>query len=146
MLLQVLSRAADLHYYIEPAVTEDLPPGLSVLQRAQELDGREETAQTLSDTVAAFMSSEHRSLVVLGDAGAGKSTFCLLQCQRQLAQGISTWLNTPVSRLHEDASLPWIPILIELKAYKASELPGLLPRLLAEKHLLKPEKAWLIAI
>ena len=134
MLLQVLSRAADLHYYIEPAVTEDLPPGLSVLQRAQELDGRDETAPTLSDTVAAFMSSEHRSLVVLGDAGAGKSTFCLLQCQRQLGQGISTWLNTPVSRLHEDASLPWIPILIELKAYKASELPGLLLRLLGDKY------------
>jgi hypothetical protein len=82
------------------------------------------------------MSSEHRSLVVLGDAGAGKSTFCLLQCQRQLAQGISTWLNTPVSRLHEDASLPWIPILIELKAYKASELPGLLLRLLGDKYRL----------
>jgi hypothetical protein len=139
VLLQVHSRAADLHYYIEPAVAEDVPPGASALQRAQELDGREETAQTLSDTVAAFMSSEHHSLVILGDAGAGKSTFCLLQCQRQLALGISTWLDTPVSRLPEDASLPWIPILIELRAYKASELPGILPRLLVEKLSLRPD-------
>ncbi len=136
VLLQVHSRAADLYYYIEPAVAEDVPPGLSVLQCAQALDGREESAQTLSDTVAAFMSSEHRSLVVLGDAGAGKSTLCLLQCQRQLDHGISTWLNTSVSRLPEGAALPWLPILIELKAYKASDLPGLLLRLLIDKYRL----------
>jgi hypothetical protein len=112
---------------------------MSVLQCAQELDRKEGTAQTLSDTVAAFMSSEHRCLVVLGEAGAGKSTLCLLQCHRLLDQGLSTWLDTPVLRSPQDASLPWIPILIELKAYKASDLPGLLPRLLVEKHLLKPE-------
>ena len=107
MLLQVHACAADLHYYIEPVV-DDLPPGASVLQCAQELDGREETANTLSGTVAAFMSSEHRSLVVLGDAGAGKSTFCLLQCKRQLDDGISTWLNTPVSRFATTASCGWL--------------------------------------
>ncbi len=139
LLLQVDARAADLHYYIEPAVVEDLPPGVSVLQRAQQLDGREETAKTLSDNVAAFMSTEHQSLVVLGDAGAGKSTFCLLQCQRLLDQGISTWLNTPVSRLPKGAALSWIPILIELKAHKVSELPGLLQKLLVERLSLRPD-------
>ena len=139
LLLQVHARAADLHYYIEPAVAEDLPPGVSVLQCVQQLDGREETAQTLSNVVAAFMSSEHRSLVVLGDAGAGKSTFCLLQCKRQLDQGISTWLDTPVSRLPEGAALSWIPILIELKAHKVSELPGLLQKLLVERLSLRPD-------
>ncbi len=138
-MIQVDNRASELHYYIEPAVIEDAPPGVSVLQCAQELDGREETAETLAGTAAAFMSSEHHSLVVLGDAGAGKSTFCLLQCQRQLDRGVSTWLDTPVSRLFEDAALPWIPVLIELKAYKASDLPGLLPRLLMEKLLQRPE-------
>jgi hypothetical protein len=117
-------------------VVEEATPGVSVLQLAQELDGRDRGAMTLCHaSVAAFLRSDHRSLVVFGDAGAGKSTLCLLLGQRQLAQGVNMyqWLDTPVSRLHDDSALPWIPVLIELKAYKVSELHGLLSQVLVSK-------------
>ena len=141
---QVAEQAAKLHYYIEQAVVEEVPVTTSIVDFMHRLDG-DDSASLLSQVAADFLDSGHQTLVLLGDAGAGKSTFCWKLGQRLLGDDdldITRTLETPAFRRGVGSSvvLPWIPVVMELKTYKASELHGLLPRLLAER-LRVPQEA-----
>ena len=98
-----------------------------------------DSARLLSHVADEFLRDKMcQALVLLGDAGAGKSTFCWQMGQRLLSAGVLHFLDTPVSRLG-GVVLPWIPIMIELKSMRSSQLRGLLPRLLMETYRLPPE-------
>ncbi len=137
--LQVAERSALLHYYVEPATVQDVPPRFSSLADYMATMDATDSARLLSHVADEFLRDKMcEALVLLGDAGAGKSTFCWQMGQRLLSAGVLHFLDTPVSRLR-GAVLPWIPIVIELKSMRSSQLLGLLPRLLMETYRLPPE-------
>lgn len=116
--------------YVNPKAVVDVPSGLSLSQFMQQLD-TEDTSHPLSDVVRDFLGNGFQSLVVVGEAGVGKSTFCWKIGEALVPAGrdIQCFLDCPTSRLGR-WELPWIPLVIELKYVKPSELEGLLPRLL----------------
>ena len=93
-----------------------------------------DTTHLLSGVATAFLDSataDDRVLAVLGEAGAGKSLFTWLTVKRLLAEWEPWMAGGDVVDVDGTASPPgvlWVPIVFELKHYKASELAGLLPR------------------
>jgi hypothetical protein len=137
--LQVAERSALLHYYVEPATVEEVPFSFASLADYMATLDTADSARLLSHAADEFLRVELcRSLVLLGDAGAGKSTFCWQLGERLLSEGVLRFLDTPVSLLG-GVVLPWIPIVIEMKSMRSSQLLGLLPRLLMETYRLPPE-------
>jgi hypothetical protein len=137
--LQVAERSALLHYYIEPATVEEVPIYFVSLPDYMAAMDAADSARLLSVAVDTFLRDDVcQTMVLLGDAGAGKSTFCWQMGQRLLSAGVQCYLDTPVSRLG-GVVLPWIPIVIELKSMRSSQLRGLLPRLLMETYRIPPE-------
>jgi hypothetical protein len=132
LALQVSGVRSALQFYVDPAVVEDLPPGTSVLEWIQQCEKAGATSdQLLSSAVGSFVAGDQQSLVLLGDAGAGKSTFAFQFGHSLLGSKAKDFLRTPVSRLGL-ACLPWIPVYIELRRFKASQLASLLPRVLTD--------------
>jgi hypothetical protein len=133
---QLACHEADMHYYVEPAAVEKLPEdAASPLEFVEALEaGRSGSILSPSVVVDSFLSSGDQVLVVLGEAGSGKSSLLYLQGRRLLQQlqqqqqqgvGGGGGGGGGVSR-------PCVvyPVLIELKAFRSEELVGLLPRLL----------------
>ncbi len=112
----------------------DLPrAAASALDYVSQLDAGStvDVSRPLSVAARDFLASTQQTLVLLGDAGSGKSTFMW-----QLADGLlgscgSQLLDTPTSRFEQSAFPVVVPVYIELKLHKASELSGLLDRALA---------------
>jgi hypothetical protein len=132
---QTAEHASELNYYVEPAVVEgDLPrAAASALDIVSQLEvsSAVNVSRPLSDVARDFLASDQQTLVLLGDAGSGKSTFMW-----QLAGGLlgacgSQLLDTPTSRCDQSVFPVVVPLYIELKLHRASELGGLLDRALA---------------
>ena len=150
-------REALLHYYVQPFVVEEVPPNLTTAQfvAAFEKDGAAATQggvyaapAPLATEATAFLASTDRLLLLLGEAGGGKSMFTWLNAVEHLGAfealvsnvggggqgGSKDSLGT--TETGEDPVHPsgpshvWIPVVIDLKHYRTSELLGLLPRAL----------------
>ncbi len=114
-------------------VEGDLPrTAASALDHVTQLDAwsSEDVSCLLSDAARDFLASGQQTLVLLGDAGSGKSTFMW-----QLAGGLlgacgSQLLDTPTSLCEQSVFPVVVPVYIELKLHKALELGGLLGRAL----------------
>jgi hypothetical protein len=117
-------------------VEGDLPrAAASALDYVTKLDAGStvtvDVSRPLSDAARDFLASGQQALVLLGDAGSGKSTFMW-----QLAGGLlgvcsDELLGTPTSHSEHSVFPLVLPVYIELKLHKASELSGLLDRALA---------------
>jgi hypothetical protein len=138
-ILQTREHASELHYYVEPAVVEgDLPrAAASALDYVTQLDAgsTEDVSRPLSDAALDFLVSEQQTLVLLGDAGSGKSTFMWHLAGALVWACGSQLLDTPTSRFEQSAFPVVVPVYIELKMHKASGLGGLLDRALASAGL-----------
>ena len=145
-------REALLHYYVQPFVVEEVPPNLTTAQFVAEFekDGAAATQggvfaapAPLATEAAAFLASTDRLLLLLGEAGSGKSMFTWLSAVdhmgafEALASSVGgggsggnpgTAPETAVDRAQP--THVWIPVVIDLKHYRTSELLGLLPRVL----------------
>jgi hypothetical protein len=115
-------------------VEGDLPrTAASAVDYVTQLDAgsSEDVSRLLSDAARDFLASEQQTLVLLGDAGSGKSTFMWQLAGRLLGACGSQLLDTPTSLCEQTVFPVVVPVYIELKLHKASELGGLLGRALA---------------
>ena len=136
-----------MHYYVQPLVVEEIPGSMTTGELVIKLNEGEAvkgvTPATLNDEAAAFMASGDTLLVLLGEAGSGKSMFAWLTVQQCLhafdavAAGLhmsaSSGLDVATgSSGSGGAAIVWVPVVIDLKQYKMSELAGLVPRFLQD--------------
>jgi hypothetical protein len=70
-----------------------------------------------------------RLMLLLGEPGSGKSMFTWYSSQSYLQQ-YQEYLTAMVTQPHTLS--PWIPVVIDLKEHKLSEVNGLLPRYLKD--------------
>jgi hypothetical protein len=147
-------REALLHYYVQPFVVEEVPPNLTTAQFVADCE-KDSAAATqggvyaapapLATEATAFLASTDRLLLLLGEAGSGKSMFTWLNAVEHMGAfealagnvgGTSggrpgTAPESGVDPAHPSGrSHVWIPVVIDLKHYRTSELLGLLPRAL----------------
>ena len=145
--MQLVEHASELHYYVPPLVVTEQPAGMSTAEYVAKLEAGEgsvvDTTRLLSGVATAFLDSataDDRVLAVLGEAGAGKSLFTWLTVKRLLAEWELLMAGGGGVAVNGTASPPgvlWVPIVLEPKHYKASELAGWLPRHLSLVHGLK---------
>jgi hypothetical protein len=128
--------AAELHYYIQPRVVEEMPSSVTsgqyVAQLEEGVEGVQDVSHPLEDEAHAFLTGNDRLLLLLGEAGSGKSMFTWLTAQQRLAEfeAFERGLGEQGSATSVEFQCPWIPVVIDLKRYRTSELMGLLPRFL----------------
>ncbi len=115
-------------------VEGDLPrTAASVLDFVSQLevDSTVDVSRPVSDAARGFLSSGQQTLVLLGDAGSGKSTFMWQLASGRFGACGGQLLDTPTSRCEQSVFPVIVPVYIELKLHKASELRGLLDRALS---------------
>jgi hypothetical protein len=145
-LFQIAEHASELHYYVEPAALRgDLPLGVSsTVEYVAKVEADDVVAAAsgssldaghghdssghmlLTDAADKFLASGRQLLVLLGEAGSGKSTFMWQLCKRLLAASPPGFLDVPVSRMASRVKPLYLPVYVELKRYKAGSLAGLL--------------------
>ncbi len=90
-----------------------------------------DVSRPLTDAAREFLGSHQQTLVLLGDAGSGKSTFMWQLAGGLLGACSDELLDTPTSRCQQSVFPLMLPVYIELSLHKASELRGLLDEALA---------------
>ena len=132
---QLAQYTSDLHYRIPPLVVEDTPSGMSTSEYVVKLeaDGGAvvNASRPLSEELAAFLGSDARTLLVLGEPGCGKTLFVWATVAQLVA------VSRGQSGCAEASAAAFVPVVIDLKHYKASELSGLLPRYLQSRSGLR---------
>ncbi len=149
-------REALLHYYVQPFVVEEVPTNLTTAQFVAEFEKDAAVAaqgsicaapSPLAAEATAFLTSTDRLLLLLGEAGSGKSMFTWLFAVDHMGAfealagsvgdgvgGSKGSLGTTETGPHpaqpSGPSHVWIPVVVDLKHYRTSELLGLLPRAL----------------
>jgi hypothetical protein len=134
---QSTSHRADLAFYVPSLMAEDVPHGWSADKYVVEVESGKTTNVSMSTAASleSFLGGSQRVMVVVGEPGVGKSSF-LYSTGLAIAQHArSTSRGVAVGGLSEDCNVPWIPVLIDLKHYRTSELLGLIPRFLANAGL-----------
>ena len=140
--LQALSHTGELHYYVQPLVIEEVPGSMSVGDLVGKLNSGEAvkgvTPVTLDSEAAAFLSSDDTLLLLLGEAGSGKSMFSWLTVQKcvHAFDAVANGVQTPPdgdagSGSGSGSEVPatlWVPVVIDLKQYRMSEVVGRLPK------------------
>ncbi len=156
--VQVSHRVKSLEFYLPPTVIKKLPEKITLdeLMMALNKSPREETKTTGSaktkeekypiktqedkaaevalperfDAIAVidqFLTAEESVLLLLGEPGAGKSLSMWQAARRRLELFKPNMRGDEISRC-------WLPIVIELNAFKLSELAGLIDRQLRKKY------------
>jgi hypothetical protein len=142
---QLLERVGDLDYYVPPLAVRDLPADMTSGQYVAQLDAGSTTlpypSEPAVDAVEALMAgasdSPDRMLLVLGEAGSGKSLFtwtCVQRCLGAVEERLkSVTAPDAAPGAGEGSTRPtlWLPLVMDLKQFKASELGGALARHLA---------------
>ena len=81
-----MEHSAEIHYYVPPLVVEEVPGSMTTGELVTRMNNLEPTkgvlATTLDSEAAAFLASDDKLLVLLGEAGSGKSMFSWLRVQR----------------------------------------------------------------
>jgi WD40 repeat protein len=125
----------DLVYYVPPDVIDRVPESMSAAEYVRKIETQAvpDRAQPLTAAVEEYLRSSNDSvLLLLGDPGAGKSLFSwhgtqpYYQQQRLLQQQTGTCTVLP------DTNTLWVPVVIELKYFRMSDIKGLLVRYLTE--------------
>jgi formylglycine-generating enzyme required for sulfatase activity len=123
--------------YVPLSARPELPPGETWERKRLQLAGRELDEEAMGartgepQPLLALLTEEREGLIILGDPGAGKTTF-LLYLAVQLAQGRGEELDLGVERL---------PILLPLSAYAAAlaeadvSLDDFLPRYYRDQNV-----------
>jgi hypothetical protein len=138
--MQYAAHASDVQFYVPPDVVVDTPSDLSpaqfvtVLEAPSAPPSHARAVHTLQSAVQAFLGSpEDPLLLILGEAGLGKSLFTWMTARRLAGEagrqggGPSGGRGSSSGKAHtQDA--PWLPVVLELKEIRMSELLGLLPR------------------
>jgi hypothetical protein len=145
--------AAQLHYYVQPLVVEEPPQQLSTGEYVAKLEagdaGVPDVTRLLSEEAAAFLASTapvDRLLLLLGEAGSGKSMFTWLTARRLLDEYdacVAALLDAAIPAAGAGsgataagaapASVLWVPLVIDLKDFTVSKLRDLLPWYLLNK-------------
>lgn len=81
----------------------------------------------LPAALTAFLASDQQTMLLLGEPGCGKS-LGMLWYANELLQAMSQALTRPLSGSSRTDSLPWLPVMIDLKLLSADSLPGQLQR------------------
>ncbi len=89
-----------------------------------------DVSSPLSHAAHQFLAGGGQTLVLVGDAGSGKSTFAWQLAVRLLEVDHGSLLSRPLSHAASDAFPICVPLYVELKFYHATELHGLLQRCL----------------
>ncbi len=129
----------DLMYYVRPDVVDHVPDSMSSAEYVSKVETGEieNKTQPLLSEVDDYLNSDDQVMLLLGDPGAGKSLFSWYSTQSRLQQ------YQRVLQGLEPGDIPWLPVVIELKNYRLSELTNLLPRYLSDTCHLTPEVAML---
>jgi WD40 repeat protein len=146
--LQLLARAGDLDYYVPPLAVRDLPADMTSGQYVAQLDAGstslpyplEPAVDAVETLMAGASDSPDRLLLVLGEAGSGKSLFtwtCVQRCLdviEERLRGAAAPQAASIAGPGGDAKPTlWLPLCMDLKQFKGSELGGALVR-----HLVAP--------
>jgi hypothetical protein len=91
----------------------------------------------LSHVADSFLASGRQLLVLLGEAGSGKSTFMLQLGTRLLAAMPPGFLDVPVSCMAPSVKPLYLPVYVELKGWKVDGLDCMLKRSLVQLGLSK---------
>jgi hypothetical protein len=153
-------RFAELTCYVQPNVVEEIPPGVSPSQHVADLEIHMQSAVADSPLPRGVQGGRHwasleveaqrfiqdsgdgekdpQLLLVLGEAGSGKSMFTWLVAKALLQKfdSFEETLGTTGAAHHASKStglhdgVLWIPVVIDLKHYRMSQLRELLPTFL----------------
>jgi hypothetical protein len=133
--------SSEFHHYIEPFVVagDHRFGSLSTVDYVSKLEGGLEAipdvTTPLFTAVDAFFRSGQQMLVLLGDAGIGKTT-CIGQLIRRLfPTDYQFILRQPRSCAPATVFPILVPVHIELKRYKPSGLRGLLEKVLVDSRM-----------
>ena len=126
----------ELSYYIRPDVVNHVPDSMSAAEFVSKMETKEieNKSRPLLAEVEDYLQSDESMMLLLGDPGAGKSLFAWYSTQSRLQD-----YQRVLEGVHS-ADTPWLPIVIELKHYRMSEIKGLLPRYLSEHCKLSSEE------
>ena len=128
-------------YYVRPDVVDHVPDSMSSAEYVSKVETHEieNKTQPLLSEVDDYLKSPNPVMLLLGDPGAGKSLFSWYSTQSRLQQ-----YQRVLQDVNEPSDAPWLPIVIELKNHRLSEIKDLLPRYLMDTCHLTPEE--LVAI
>ncbi len=108
---------------------------LQLLEHPPALEAPLFSMRALDIVLADFLASGGQTLVVFGEPGSGKTTF-MLKLGKELQESYPiSLLCRPVSQRPTMARPILLPVYVELKHYKATELGGLLHANLAKHGL-----------
>lgn len=145
---QLLARAGDLDYYVPPLAVRDLPADMTSGQYVAQLDAGstslpyplEPAVDAVETLMAGASDSPDRLLLVLGEAGSGKSLFtwtCVQRCldaiEERLRGAAAPQAASSAGPGGDAKPTLWLPLCMDLKQCKGSELGGALVR-----HLVAP--------
>ena len=126
-----------LIYYLPTEVVEKAPHEISITEYAMALEVQklkdeikeEDKSHALDDTMADYLASDIKMLLLLGEPGAGKSLFAWDQT-KQLYH----------AQIHNVLGQRWLPVIIELKHYSLSQIEGLLNHCLMSEYRLSADE------
>jgi predicted NACHT family NTPase len=129
LCFQTVEHDDSFSLFIDPWVAGDAPLSSSSSDMWAELDAKEGHVQ-FSACMEEFLGSTHQVLALLGEPGSGKSTCLHHFAQRHFEGAVRHYLDTPIALLGP-VECPWLPVFVNLRQYRASQLHGLVDTVLA---------------
>jgi hypothetical protein len=128
----------DLVFHVPSLALEDaVPHGWSADQYVAKVEAGDTTnaSAPLGSSLLGFLGSHGRVMVVIGEPGVGKSMFLWLSGRELARRARAGPTRLSLRGPSDPCDAPWIPMLLELRLYRASELRGLFARVMASAGL-----------